>query len=113
MKGSQIALLALLGLFAFYIVRLRNTAMDRLAYLALALVGVLLILHPEWTNDLATLLGIGRGADLMFYFFIVFCLFHFATTAARLRRMQSDLATLAREMALRDPRHPDSTQRGG
>lgn len=102
MIGSQFALLALLGLFVLYTVRLRSTALDRLLYLSLAVVGVALILHPEWTTDLATLLGVGRGADLMFYFFIVFCLFHFATTAATIRRMQRDLTTLAQRLALRD-----------
>lgn len=109
MMGSQIALLASLALFALYTIRLRSTAMDRLTYLGLALAGVGLILYPESTNSLARLLGIGRGADLMFYFFIVFCLFHFATTAATLRRMQRDLTTLAQELALRT----SESQRGG
>ncbi|MES2305551.1 MAG: DUF2304 domain-containing protein [Gemmatimonadota bacterium] len=109
MKGSQIALLASLALFAFYTIRLRSTAMDRLTYLSLACAGVVLIVYPEWTNMLAKLLGIGRGADLMFYFFIVFCLFHFATSAATMRRMQRDLTTLAQHVALRD----EGVQRGG
>jgi len=113
MIGSQIALLALLVVFAVYIVRLRSTAMDRLTYLGLALVGVVLILNPEWTNIIAKWLGIGRGADLMFYFFIVFCLFHFATTAATLRRMQRDLATLAQQVALDDASAKSEGQRGG
>lgn len=112
MRGSQIALLALLLLFAMYIVRLRSTAMDRLTYLGLALVGAVLILYADRTNTIAKALGIGRGADLMFYFFIVFCLFHFATTAATMRRMQRDLTTLAQRLALRDAGvkvvdHPD------
>ncbi|MEO5800455.1 MAG: DUF2304 domain-containing protein [Gemmatimonadales bacterium] len=109
MKGSQIALLASLALFAFYTIRLRSTAMDRLTYLGLACAGVVLIVYPEWTNTLARMLGIGRGADLMFYFFIVFCLFHFATTASTMRRMQRDLTTLAQHVALDD----GGVQRGG
>jgi len=113
MNGSQIALLSLLALFAFYIVRLRSTAMDRLMYLGLALAGVVLILYPEWTNIIAKLLGIGRGADLTFYFFIVFCLFHFATTAATLRRMQRDLSTLAQHVALDEVAAKGEGQRGG
>jgi len=113
MRGSQIALLALLLLFAMYIVRLRSTAMDRLTYLGLALAGAVLILYPEWTNTLAKALGIGRGADLMFYFFIVFCLFHFATTAAAMRRMQRELATLTQQLALRDVGVNVASQLGG
>lgn len=100
MHPSQVVLLLLIGLFAVYIVRLRSTSGDRIVYLGLAAIGAVFIVRPEWTNSFATLLGIGRGADLMFYFFIVFCLFHFATTAATLRRMQRDLSAVARAIAL-------------
>jgi hypothetical protein len=100
MTPSQLVLLALIGLFVAYIVRLRSPTTDRLAYLLLAAGGIGLVLNPELTNRAARLVGVGRGADLMFYFFIVFCLFHFATTAATLRRLQRDLGTLTREIAL-------------
>jgi hypothetical protein len=86
-------------------------ATDRLAYLLLAGGGIALVLNPELTNRAAAAVGIGRGADLVFYFFIVFCLFHFATTASTLRRLQRDLATIAREVALNTPTsppHPDA-----
>ena len=100
MRPSQIVLLVLLALFAVYIFRLRSTSGDRVTYLGLAAIGVALILNPEFTNQVAARLGIGRGADLMFYFFIIFALFHFATTAATIRRMQRDLTNLTQALAL-------------
>ncbi|MDX2207654.1 MAG: DUF2304 domain-containing protein [Gemmatimonadales bacterium] len=100
MASSQVILTLLIGMFVIYLVRMRSTAIDRLTYLLLAGAGIFLVLNPDLTNQAAAMVGIGRGADLMFYFFIVFCLFHFATTAATLRRLQRDLATMAREMAL-------------
>lgn len=106
MTTSQFVLLGMIGLFILYIVRMRSTASDRLMYLALAAVGIGLVLDPESTNRAAAMLGIGRGADLMFYFFIVFCLFHFATTAATLRRLQRDLGELTRVVALRGAEVP-------
>jgi hypothetical protein len=106
MRPSQIVLLVLLVLFAVYILRLRSTAGDRITYLGLASIGVALILDPEFTNRIAARLGIGRGADLMFYFFIIFALFHFATTAATIRRMQRDLTRMAQALALATPRAP-------
>lgn len=109
MTPSQIVLIALIGLFALYLVRMRSTATDRLTYLLLAGGGAVLVLNPELTNLAATTVGIGRGADLVFYFFIVFCLFHFATTAATLRRLQQDLGTLAREIALHRASAPPHT----
>jgi hypothetical protein len=100
MTSSQFVLLGLIGLFIAYIVRMRSAAADRLMYLGLAALGIGLVLNPELTNQAAAALGIGRGADLMFYFFIVFCLFHFAATAATLRRLQHDLGELTRALAL-------------
>ena len=106
MRPSQIVLLVLLALFAVYIFRLRSTSGDRITYLGLAAIGVALILDPDLTNQVAARLGIGRGADLMFYFFIIFALFHFATTAATIRRMQRDLTSMAQALALAAPRAP-------
>jgi hypothetical protein len=106
MRPSQIVLLVLLGLFAMYIFRLRSTSGDRITYLGLAAIGVALILDPEFTNRIAARLGVGRGADLMFYFFIIFALFHFATTAATIRRIRSDLSRMAQAVALGAPRPP-------
>jgi small membrane protein len=106
MRPSQIVLLVLLALFSVYIFRLRSTSGDRVTYLGLAAIGVALILNPEFTNRVAARLGVGRGADLMFYFFIIFALFHFATTAATIRRMQRDLTRLAQALALATPRAP-------
>src|SRR5262249_19187949 len=100
---------ALVILFAVYIFRLRSTTGDRITYLGLAAVGVALILDPEFTNTIALRLGVGRGADLMFYFFIIFPLFHFATTAATIRRLQRDVTRLAQAQALVAPRRPDAT----
>jgi hypothetical protein len=99
----------MIAFYVLYVVRLRSAATDRLGYLALAAVGVTLVINPEWTNQAASLLGIGRGADLMFYFFIVFCLFHFVTTAGTIRQLRRDVGDLTRELALLTAREPEMT----
>ncbi|MGQ0704311.1 MAG: DUF2304 family protein [Gemmatimonadales bacterium] len=100
MLRSQIVLIGLMVLYAVYVLWLRSTLRDRIIYLSLAVVGGILVIRPDWSNWLAAKLTIGRGADLVLYLFVVFSLFHFATTAVRLRRMQADLGTLARSLAL-------------
>lgn len=109
MRPSQIVLLLLVLAFATYIFRLRSTSGDRVTYLGLAALGMLLIVDPELTNRVAAQVGIGRGADLMFYFFIIFALFHFATTAATIRRLQRDVTRLTQSLALVETRAPGST----
>lgn len=103
MLRSQIVLMVLMGLYAVYIVRLRSTVGDRIIYLSLAFVGAMLVLRPDWSNRLAARLSIGRGADLMLYFFVVFSLFHFAATASTIRRLQRDIGILTRALAIRAP----------
>jgi hypothetical protein len=45
----------------------------------------------------------------MFYFFIVFCLFHFVTTAGTIRQLRHDVGDLTRELALLTAREPEMT----
>ena len=62
MIGSQIALLALLVMFAFYIVPSAQHGDGSPDIPRLGLGGGGLILNTEWTNIIAKWLGIGRGA---------------------------------------------------
>lgn len=42
----------------------------------------------------------GRGADLVFYLFVLFCLFRFVGIAGDQRRLDDQLTTVVRELAL-------------
>lgn len=111
MLTSQILLIALIGLYAVYVVLLRSTVGDRIIYLGLAALGAFLVMRPDWANRVAAHLDIGRGTDLMLYLFVIFCLFHFATSAAALRRLQRDLGELARAQAKLSPIPPTEPPR--
>jgi hypothetical protein len=105
---AQLILLAGIVIFGVYATRLRSRLSDRLAYLVLALAGIVLVLRPEWSNQLAHRVGIGRGADLVFYLFIVFSLFFFVSSAANRRRIERDLTLVVRALALQTPTVVDS-----
>jgi hypothetical protein len=76
----------------------------RLAMLALAALGVFFIAFPERTTDVAHLLGVGRGTDLLLYLAIVTGAFAVMVLYARLRRLERQLTDIAREGAIRDAR---------
>jgi hypothetical protein len=59
------------------------------------------IAKPELTATVARLLGIGRGTDLVLYFAILFMIFGFFAVYVRLRRIESDLTKIVRELAIR------------
>ncbi len=107
MLRSQVLLIALLAGLALYLFRLRTTPRDRLLYVVMVGIGVPLVLFPEVSNVVAHSVGIGRGADLVFYLFIMFSLFHFATSASRIRQLERKLTTLVQDRALDAPQPPD------
>lgn len=100
---SQVLLIAALILFVIYIYRLRTDFLDRLVYLICAVVGIVLVIDPMVSTQIANLLGIGRGADLLFYLFIIASLFYAVATRSRIRRMENQITTLVRQNALDHP----------
>jgi hypothetical protein len=66
----------------------------------LSLVGIVLVLYPQVSSRFAALLGVGRGADLIFYLWTVLSALLIANVHFRLRYQKAVLTTLARELAL-------------
>lgn len=59
------------------------------------------IAKPELTATIARALGIGRGTDLVLYFAILFMIFGFFAVYVRLRRIESEMTKVVRELAIR------------
>lgn len=100
---SQIILIAALILFVVYIYRLRTLFLDRIIYIACALAGIVLVLDPPLTTQIANWLGIGRGADLLFYLFIIVSLFYAVATRSRMRRLEQQITRLVQQNAIDHP----------
>ena len=100
MTGIQFILIGgVLVIFLYYFFRLRNAFLD-LAVLVLFSGGAILaILFPDSTNVVAAKLGVGRGADLLFYTCILFFLFIILKLFARIRRLEHTITELIREQA--------------
>jgi small membrane protein len=85
----------------------RAQALRRLGLVALAAFAVYSILDPSktWTN-LARLLGVGRGADLILYGLVLAFFGFVATTFRRFRDMEVRYTRLARRIALDEAAPP-------
>lgn len=66
------------------------------------------IAKPDLTATVARALGIGRGTDLVLYFAILFMIFGFFAVYVRLRRMESYLTKVVRELAIRSASEGDA-----
>lgn len=64
------------------------------------------IARPELTATIARALGIGRGADLVLYIAILAMVFGFFAVYVRMRRIESDLTKIVRELAIRNAEEP-------
>lgn len=83
----------------------RPLAIRRIVTLLLILVAILAVLNPDWLSELAALVGVGRGTDLVVY--VVTVLFFGHMVAARNQSAATDrrITDLAREVAI--SRAPD------
>jgi small membrane protein len=97
--GQLILLVGVFG-FAVYTTRVRSTLSDRLIYVVLIAAGIPLVLYPDWSTTIAHLVGIGRGADLVIYLFIIFSLFSFASSASAFRNIERELTVVVRTIAI-------------
>lgn len=97
--------LLLLGVVVYLRV-FRSRLVDRIVVSAILVAALGLISFPDAANDLAHLVGVGRGADLLFYLtipglgFVVLLLF------SRVRELDERLTKLTRDLALRSPHVP-------
>jgi hypothetical protein len=100
---GQILLLIGLLFFIFYVIEIRKLVFDRIIFIIGAVVGIFLVFFPEVSTVVANWMGIGRGADLVFYLFIIVSLFYFVSVNAEIRHLQKQITELTRTQALANP----------
>ena len=103
MSGIQFLLIGgVVTIFLYYIFRLRNALIDLLALVVFAGLAIFFILFPDYTNTIATKLGVGRGADLLFYLCILLFIFIIFKLFARIQRLEKMLSEHVRQTAKSD-----------
>ena len=103
MTGIQIVLLTgVVFISLLFITRLRRRTLDIFILLALVITAVVFILQPELTNRIAIKLGVGRGADLVFYTSIMLFWFLILKLYARLRQLEQHFTEYRRKDALKN-----------
>lgn len=97
MSGIQILLISGVVLVVlYYLLRLRSALLDLIVLFAFSVLAIYSILFPEYTNSIAHKLGVGRGADLLFYICILLFLFISMKLFSRIRRLERLLTQIIR-----------------
>jgi hypothetical protein len=98
-----------IGLLLFLFYALLQRAKSRWVNMAIALTsvtGIYFVMFPEQTNEIAKWMGVGRGADLILYCWLVISLIVSVNLQFKIMGLQEMMTELTRELALRAPREP-------
>ena len=90
----------------------RTQAVRRLGLLLFAAFAVWSILFPTVWNQIARLVGVGRGTDMVLYALVVAFLSFTLTTYVRFREFETRYTKLARRLALDEAGPPQPAQAG-
>jgi small membrane protein len=90
----------------------RHQAIRRLLLIGFVLLAVVAVLFPPMLTRVAQIVGVGRGADLLLYGLTITFLGFVAASYRRMRGLEQNVTTLAREIALREALHDERHARG-
>ena len=106
MKSIQVILIifslvtAVLGGMIF-----RSKLVSRLFTALLSCLALVLVILPDLTTDLARLLGVGRGTDLLFYIVFFAVVQIFLLLYLRTRKLERKLTESIRALAIQGANH--------
>ena len=106
MIGQWLLLTALILIAAYAVSQWRVARIVAASILASAMAGAVVVIFPDIATHAAHALGIGRGADLIMYVFIVAILAAILNIHIKLRANHKQLTDLARMLALQSARWP-------
>jgi hypothetical protein len=118
MDNQLIIKIILIALFVVFGIALvlpstgaRRLAIRRILLLLTTLAGIVAIAFPELVNDLANLVGVGRGTDLILYVLVVVFIGNSISNSIRHRQLEREVTKLARTVAIASAPPPGKTER--
>ena len=90
----------LLGVLFFVMIQHHSGRLLRPAVAIAVAVVILFTWMPEFSNKVANYLGIGRGADMIFYIWIVLSMLAFASLYITFNKQERQITHLTRALAL-------------
>lgn len=103
MSGIQLVLVTgfiFIGLY--FVTRLKKRLLDIVLLFAMIAVGIVFALRPDITNIIARELGVGRGADLIFYISILIFWFVSLKLYGRIRKLEQQVTSIIRDGAIKN-----------
>lgn len=106
MIAQALLVVGLAVIMAYALAQRRRSVFVANAVVTGAALGLALVAAPDLANLSANAVGIGRGADLVIYIFILLSLAAIFNLHLRLRSEREVTTQIVRELAIRGARHP-------
>jgi hypothetical protein len=113
MKPIQfILILFMLIIAGAYFLRLRKKTYDRLIVIFFIVAGIILVMVPDLSAEIARLVGVGRGVDLVLYLGLLGLSFVCLLLYSKIRELEATLTDLVRTIAIAGASHPNKNGEG-
>jgi hypothetical protein len=100
MIAQSLLTIALVGSLLYIFGQKRLLSTIRLSLYVVICVGLFFVWTPDQSTEIANHLGVGRGVDLIYYFWIVLSLAVFINVHLKLRENLTLVTQLARQIAI-------------
>jgi small membrane protein len=105
-KFQILGISAMIFILISYFRRFRQAAMNKIFIIIVLITGIIFFLYPELTNRTAHFLGIGRGADLIFYLAVLGFGYLSLILYSKIKKLEEQLAVIVRKHSLESVNHP-------
>jgi small membrane protein len=113
MKPIQfILVLFMLIIAGAYFLRLRKKTYDRLIVIFFIVAGIILVMVPDLSAEIARLVGVGRGVDLVLYLGLLGLSFVCLLLYSKIRELEATLTDLVRLIAIAEASNPNKNSKG-
>jgi len=103
MSTFQFLFIAAILILTLIINRGGQLIYKRVFFIVITIIGFVLMIFPNSASRIANIVGIGRGADLVFYMFILFSWLWFSATSVQMRKTDRKITEIIRTMAINHP----------
>lgn len=93
----------LLACLIYAFVQRQKSQKISLVLAATSAAGIVFVAFPELSSQLATYVGIGRGADLILYCWLIISLVVSVNLQFKILSLQRNITDLTREMSIKSP----------
>ena len=102
MTRIQVLLTINLGILLFLYLRFfRNRIFNMLFFITIFAIGIVFVIHPSITTQLASFFGVGRGVDLIIYLLLLAFFFMFIALFYKIRTLDKTIIELVRSRAVK------------